>query len=245
MKMDLTNPVTTMNFTENQQGNTILEKLHYQRKLGQFCDVTFHIRNELICAHRNVMAACSPFFDTLLKQSHLVSEQVSLDCKDKVVFEILLEYIYTGSIVVDRGTVEELICLSNRFMMPKLKNYCCEYLERNMTIANCFMTKDVAQKTGLVLFAKTVESFIMANIMDVIQQEELLAFSDKKIMDFVSNKTLPVREEIKIHVMNRWVRHSLPDRQYRFHNLLGTIAWVKVNVPVVYTLLREGYLVQD
>ncbi|KAK2148449.1 hypothetical protein LSH36_497g02092 [Paralvinella palmiformis] len=180
--MDVTQQVTIMNFTENQQGSAILEKLHNQRKEGRFCDVRFHVQGSESVAHRNVLAACSPYFDALLKINKSGTEHITIECKDHGVFEVLLDYIYTGSIIVNRNNVEELIRLSNRFMIPKLKGYCCAYLERSMNVTNCFMTKDVAQKTGLSSFAKTAEAFIMANIMDVIQQEELLQFSYKKII---------------------------------------------------------------
>lgn len=60
-------PNNAMTFTENQHGTAVLEKLRSQRELVRCCDVILHVGGKQFQAHRCVLAACSPYFDSIFK----------------------------------------------------------------------------------------------------------------------------------------------------------------------------------
>lgn len=70
------NPMT---FTENQQGNAVLEKLRQQRETGRFCDVVLVVQDKQYPAHRNILAACSPYFDSILKKHKVIYSLVNFN----------------------------------------------------------------------------------------------------------------------------------------------------------------------
>ncbi len=232
----------TMTFTEDQQGNNILEKLKLQKEKGRFCDVVFHIQDRQYLAHRNVLAACSPYFDSMLKINKVAKEHMTVDCQNHEVFEVLLEYFYSGTIVIDNNVVEDLLKLSNRFMINILKCYCSEFLARNLTVSNCFGTKALAQDNGLQQLTLTVESFILANVMEIVEQTEVLSFSNQRLVEFVSHKTMPMTEELKLHLVCRWVVHSLETREYAFQLFVNCLQWNKANMRIMYAILQENPL---
>ena len=122
-----------MSFTENQHGNVILEKLRQQREEEKFCDVILHVQDREFPAHRNVLSACSAYFESVLKVNRIVKEQMRITClksNNHEVFMCLLNYMYTGSVVIDKDNVAELLRLANHFLISKVKNYCAEYLDR-------------------------------------------------------------------------------------------------------------------
>ena len=54
-------------FTENQHGTAVLDKLRAQREQERCCDVIIYVAGENFQAHKCVLAACSPYFDSMFK----------------------------------------------------------------------------------------------------------------------------------------------------------------------------------
>ena len=234
--MDLNESTTAMNFTENQHGAAILEKLRSQKDNSRFCDVVFHLQDTQYHAHRNILAACSPYFESMLKMKD-GKEHMSVNCNQHHVFDILLTYVYTGKVVIDEDNIHELLQLANQFMISKLKGYCSEYLERSMHVGSVFRIKEMAEKCGLPQLAKTADAFIFANLMEIIEQEEILVFSSAKLDNLLSHKSIPLTEDMRLHIICRWVKHDLTTRQYSIQSLLSHIQWERINIQSLYNLL--------
>lgn len=90
---------------------------------------------------------------TFLLQLHVrltagktVKEQLTITSQDPEVFRCLLAYMYTGTVVVDKTNVAELLRLANRLLIAKLKEHCAEYLERYLDASNCLTVRDMATK---------------------------------------------------------------------------------------------------
>jgi len=177
-----------MNFTENQHGNVVLEKLKAQREQGRFCDVTLYVEGKQFRAHRNVLASCSPYFDSILKMHRTVKERLTVTCQNSDIFQCLLNYMYTGSVVIDKNNVTELLRLANHFLVAKLKSYCAEYLDRYLDITNCLSVKEMAEKYNMPALSKASTLFVQVHLNKVILQDEILTCSLPKIEEFLSNK---------------------------------------------------------
>ena len=240
--MDLSSSGSSITFTENQQGSSILTKLRAQKERGRFCDVVFHVEGKQYLAHRNVLAACSPYFDSMLKMNRVAKEHLTVSCRKHEVFEVLLDYVYTGKIVVDRQTVLELLHLANHFLIAKLKDYCCEFLTRELNVATCFGIKEQADRYGCPALSQAAHYFITCGITEVVKENEVLNFNFAQIEKLLANEmyTLDINE--KVQLILRWTKHNLKEREPFFPVLLSFIKWAEVDIEDIYTSLKSNDL---
>lgn len=222
-----------MNFTENQHGNVILEKLRMQKDSGRFCDVTLYVEGKQFRAHRNVLASCSPYFNSILKMQRIVKEHLTITCKSSEVFQCLLNYMYTGSVVIDKDNVCELVRLSNHFLVPKLKNYCSEYLERYLEVSNCVSVKEMAEKYTMPTLLKCCSNFIKSNIEEVMKQTELLESSISLVEAFLSDDAWTVPQNALLPFVTNWVLQDVPGREQHTRKLLTFVDWTAMDQQAI------------
>ncbi|XP_015914212.2 zinc finger protein 37 [Parasteatoda tepidariorum] len=235
-------PAVVMNFTESQQACNILEKLWSQRESGRFCDVVLHVQGQKFCAHRNVLAACSPYFDSVLKKHKTEKEQLTLTCQNMDAFLLLLNYMYTGVIIIDLSNVSELLRLSNHFLINKLKNFCAEYLIKYLDYSNCFLIKELAEKYSLPILHRSADNFIRSNIAELFDKNELLESPVFKLKQFFSENNLLIPKHLLFPFICKWLEHNVSDRENDFAILLSFIDWNAVDYLHLENYLRSTSL---
>lgn len=77
----------------------ILAQINKMRLRTDFCDVGLKVGEQVFRVHRLVLAASSPYFSALFSggMREADKEEVQILGVDTVVFEVLLDFIYTGS----------------------------------------------------------------------------------------------------------------------------------------------------
>ncbi|KAK4317617.1 hypothetical protein Pmani_011323 [Petrolisthes manimaculis] len=231
-------PNNAMTFTENQHGTAVLEKLKNQRELMRCCDVILHVAGHQFQAHRCVLAACSPYFDSIFKASKTVKEQLTVSSQDPEVFQCLLAYMYTGTVVVDRTNVAELLRLANKLLLAKLKEHCAEYLERYLDSANCLAVRDMATKYNLEALEKTTGTFIQGHLSEVIEGEEVLELSLARLEDFLRCPMWEIDESQTLLLVTRWVHHAPKTRERNLRSLLTWVQWPRLTSQAAIQLIQ-------
>ncbi|XP_069495092.1 zinc finger and BTB domain-containing protein 45 isoform X2 [Ambystoma mexicanum] len=108
---------------------SLLETLNAQRLGGHFCDVTVHIHDATLRAHRCVLAAGSPFFHDKLLLGY--SEIEVPPVVPAQVVQQLVEFMYSGSLVVAQSEALQILTAASILQIKTVIDECTQIISQN------------------------------------------------------------------------------------------------------------------
>lgn len=112
-----------MHYSNPSHALSVLGLLNEQRLRGQMCDVVLVVADQRYQAHKSVLAANSEYFQSLFTRMDAESlKVVNLDFCEPDAFEIVLNYIYSSSLFVDKGSLAAIQELGYSLGIPFLTN---------------------------------------------------------------------------------------------------------------------------
>ncbi|XP_037679579.1 LOW QUALITY PROTEIN: hypermethylated in cancer 2 protein [Choloepus didactylus] len=110
----------------------LLLQLNQQRTKGFLCDVVIMVENAVFRAHKNVLAASSIYFKSLVLHDNLIN--LDTDMVSSAVFQQILDFIYTGKLLPGDPPAEPnfgtLLTAASYLQLPELAALCRRKLKR-------------------------------------------------------------------------------------------------------------------
>ncbi|XP_056677334.1 hypermethylated in cancer 2 protein [Monodelphis domestica] len=110
----------------------LLVQLNQQRAKGFLCDVIIVVENALFRAHKNVLAASSVYFKSLVLHDNLI--HLDTDMISPTAFRQVLDFMYTGRVLPAESPAEPnfhtLLNAANYLQLPELAALCRRKLKR-------------------------------------------------------------------------------------------------------------------
>lgn len=223
---------TSHDHGDGSQKCFLLERLKTMKSQGQYCDVVLDVKGVRFLAHKNVLAAWSPYFDTQMSSTICrpgEKDSIEVNYDNFEVFGDMLDFMYSGSIAPRETNFLQLLHLAVSFQIELLKNYCEEFLRCNLHLGNFVSTYFLSRKYHLQSLEEYVVSFLQLNLSDAVKQLEFLALSASKFNAFLSNGWMEqIKPEIKLFLIISWVGYDVRDRECYLVLLLGHIDWSTV-----------------
>nr|XP_033818303.1 zinc finger and BTB domain-containing protein 45 isoform X2 [Geotrypetes seraphini] len=113
---------------------SLLETLNAQRLGGHFCDVTVHIHDATLRAHRCVLAAGSPFFHDKLLLGY--SEIEVPPVVPTQVVQQLVEFMYSGSLVVAQSEALQILTAASILQIKTVIDECTQIISQSRATKN-------------------------------------------------------------------------------------------------------------
>ncbi|XP_071754438.2 zinc finger and BTB domain-containing protein 21 [Centroberyx gerrardi] len=112
-----------VHYSNPSHAPSVLGVFNEQRLRGQMCDVVLVVADQRYQAHRSVLAASSEYFQSLFTRMDAEAlKVVHLDFCEPDAFEIVLNYIYSSSLFVDKGSLAAIQELGYSLGIPFLTN---------------------------------------------------------------------------------------------------------------------------
>ncbi|XP_063435656.1 serine-enriched protein-like [Mytilus trossulus] len=181
---DLEDPGETMHVTSTE---TVVNNIKYILSMPQLCDVTFEIGPQrfLVYGLKAVIGSRSKVLqDMMLQQSSPQmqrktkknnNQNISIHNYDIDVFRQFLNFVHTGSVVMDVTTVVGIACAAEEYDVPELSDACLGYLKRcSTTTTNKPVLQTEADRYSGHQVARKIKSILMKEVSQLKRRETVV-----------------------------------------------------------------------
>ncbi|RZC38384.1 kelch-like protein 10 [Asbolus verrucosus] len=204
----------------------IWKELHLK---NQLCDGIVHCDDGTeFKIHRAILAAASPYFRALFTNSinrgqpEVHEANVSVPSE---IFTLLLDFAYTGEILINSSNVENLLKFADRYEILGVVQLCCSYLLEEMCSTNCLGILNFASQYFCNDLVIRGQRFVKYNFTKVLLESSEFVYLDKnELAEIITDDELNIKsEEIVFDAVIKWINFSPENRKIHFFDLLKCV----------------------
>ncbi|XP_069092110.1 kelch-like protein 29 [Pleurodeles waltl] len=217
-------------FTDPWHPKEMLKELNQQRRAREFTDLKIIVEGKEFEVHQNVLASCSLYFKDLIKRSLLDSTKVgekvelAISSVSAEVLELLLEFVYTGSLIIHSANAKILLEAASKFQFHTFCKVCVSFLEKQLTATNCLGILAMAEAMQCSELYNMAKAYALQNFPEVASQAEILNISKEDFLCYISNDSLYTKaEELVYETMIKWIKKDPKTRAQHAAELLAVV----------------------
>ncbi|XP_067409573.1 calicin [Emydura macquarii macquarii] len=243
-----------MQFTEKNHNSFVLQALNKQRKNREFCDVVLSVDQQVFSAHLNVLAAVSTHVKNLISSNDMkIGDElfiiIDANFLNSALVEQLLDYFYTGKVLVSEKNVEELLKGANYFNSESLRAHCSDFLLRSLKKNNCLCYLFLANTYELKEVANSAYAGIRDNFHYWSGPEgisDLLRCPHQIFGKLLRDENLHVQNEDQAFLaLLQWVKYKRGERDKHFKKFFPAIHLTGVSTKTLLAASREVLLFES
>ncbi|KTG47737.1 hypothetical protein cypCar_00027832, partial [Cyprinus carpio] len=207
----------------NSHAKSILNAMNALRKSNTLCDITLRVEGTDFPAHRIVLAACSDYFCAMFTSELAEKGKSFVDIQGLTAstMEILLDFVYTETVLVTVENVQELLPAACLLQLKGVKRACCDFLNSQLDPSNCLGIRDFAETHNCLDLMQAAELFSQKHFAEVVQQEEFMLLSQSEVEKLIKCDEIQVdSEEPVFEAVLNWVKHNRKEREPYLADLL-------------------------
>ncbi|NWI11055.1 KLH29 protein, partial [Crypturellus soui] len=217
-------------FTDPWHPKEMLKELNQQRRAKEFTDLKIIVEGKEFEVHQNVLASCSLYFKDLIKRSPRdggrSGEKLELAMSNLTadVLELLLEFVYTGSLIIDSANAKTLLEAASKFQFHTFCKVCVSFLEKQLTASNCLGILAMAEAMQCTELYNMAKAYALQIFPEVANQEEILNISKDDFISYMSNDSLNTKaEELVYETVIKWIKKDAAIRAQYAAELLAVV----------------------
>ncbi|XP_002735382.1 kelch repeat and BTB domain-containing protein 8-like [Saccoglossus kowalevskii] len=195
---DSSRPAHTIDCQHSQK---ILHELKSFYETGILTDVTLVAGERSFACHRNVLAACSPYFRAMftgsLREANM--ERITIKGVEPQSLQYVLNYVYCSEVTLDAETIQGLVQAAHMFQIEPLINHCADYLERHIDAHNCVGVYNLAVLITHKQLETSAWEYFNLHFVKVVEEEEFAQSPTEVIERVVKSSTLNVKNEETVY----------------------------------------------
>ncbi|XP_073400557.1 actin-binding protein IPP isoform X2 [Dendrobates tinctorius] len=183
-----------------EHAHLVLQQMNKMRQQLEFCDLHVHIGQVVFGVHKLVLAASSPYFAALLSggMKESAGDVVQIQEVEANIFHLLLDFIYTGSVLISPENVQELMTAADMFQLNHVVALCCDFLKEQIEPGNCIGFFQFSEQLACQPLLEFTESYIHAHFPAAQQGEEFLMLTKEQLIRLLRSEELCIEDEHQV-----------------------------------------------
>ncbi|KAL1023370.1 hypothetical protein UPYG_G00039940 [Umbra pygmaea] len=186
-------------------------------------DVTLAAGGRDFPCHRAVLALCSVYFHSMFSGDFVesIAARVELQDVNPDILASLLDFCYTGKLIINQGNVEGLIQTSSQLQFQAVRAVCSRYLQHQIDDTNCLGILEFGDVHGCPEVVAKAWGFLLENFEAVQRSEEFPLLEKERLVACLSNEGLQTRTVCtRVEAALSWVRIQQESRLPHLPELL-------------------------
>lgn len=217
---------TTVNkkfsFENDSHLRTVFDALNEQRSSTRFCDAVLKVGEREIRAHRSILVAAIPkIFEGQVKKGD-PEFTVDLEGLDPNAVEVLVEFVYTGKLLVVSDGVLNLFQAAKTLGMKQVQDSCEKFILEKIVPLDWISLRSFAERNDCPNLKTAIDEFIAHNVEDIFHKKDFFQLPRLQIELATTNN----RQEENIGAENlcqmalTWAQKQLEQGNFSLRELL-------------------------
>ena len=180
----------------------VLMNLNEQRKDGFLCNVTLKVEGRTFQAHKNILAAASPYFRVMFGSNFKEKNESVINLEDTIatdVLELILDAIYTSNLHLTTENVVEIAMAADFLEMKKILHLCEHFLCDHITVDTCAEYFKFARILNLDQPAALAKKYILDFFKEVKKTDGFQNLDHRSVVEILSARDIHISgQEIEI-----------------------------------------------
>ncbi|XP_071116430.1 kelch repeat and BTB domain-containing protein 8-like [Haliotis cracherodii] len=219
-------------FVDQDRAPSLLIGFSKLYKNKEFVDVILCVGTQEFPCHKNVLAVSSPFFMAMFSNNMAESHQEKITLKDMEcqTLALVLDYIYTGQVVLTEESVQNLLSASNLFQLISLRDGCAEFMMNHVTVTNCIGVYFFAKCHECGVLAMKAKEIINNKFSTLCKQQEFLSLPADKLVEIISDDDINVTtEETVYEACMEWLQHDTDGRLVHLVDIMNCVRFANIS----------------
>ncbi|XP_043479829.1 speckle-type POZ protein-like [Leptopilina heterotoma] len=154
--------------------NGIVKKIENLLDNEDFKDVTFNVEDEKFTAHKNILAIRSSVFAAMFmnKMSEKQTSVVEIDDIKPVIFQQMLNYIYTDKVENLDDAAFEFLYVAEKYQLENLRIMCINSLNYKISLTTVLKTLEIAELYSIEQLRYECLKFIIENKYEIVETDD-------------------------------------------------------------------------
>uniref|UniRef100_A0A8C9K9U0 Kelch-like protein 36 n=1 Tax=Panthera tigris altaica TaxID=74533 RepID=A0A8C9K9U0_PANTA len=194
-------------------------------KLPTKCGI-FLMRSQRVPAHRNLLAVCSDYFNSMftIGMREAFQKEVELVGASYIGLKAVVDFLYGGELALDGGNIDYILETAHLLQIWTVVDFCCEYLEQEVSEDNYLYLQELASIYSLKRLDAFIDGFILSHFGTLSFTPDFLQnVSMQKLCVYLSSSQVQREcEHDLLQAALQWLTQQ-PEREAHAYQVLENI----------------------